>query len=218
MDAMIRRRMMMAEAGGTPTPPVPVPYDTRVEYLACTGAGEKIDTGFYPTEKTRVTGKVMFTNQRGTFFCSRWTSGDNTNTFTFYAATYNLAAMASHDGVNHTLLNIMTNNANRYNNVLDIDFDVDRVKVYLNGNSVYNSALSRGTAYTSTSPLIYFNFTDAYITAMRIYESKIYEDGVLVHSYIPVRVGQVGYLYDEVANELKGNTGSGDFVFGNDIN
>lgn len=218
MDAMMRRRMMMAEAGWSPTPPAPLPYDARVEYLACTGAGEKIDTGFYPTEKTRVTGKVLFTAKNATFFCSRWTSGSNTNTFAFYAATSNLAALADHDGVQHRILNILTNNSNRFNKVLDVDFDVSSVRIYLNGTSLYSGTLSRGTAYTSTTPIIYFNLVDANITPMRIYESKIYEDGVLVHSYIPVRVGQVGYLYDEVANELKGNTGSGNFVFGNDIN
>ena len=34
---------------------------------------------------------------------------------------------------------------------------------------------------------------------------------------IPVRVGQVGYMYDKVSRELFGNQGSGNFTLGNDV-
>jgi hypothetical protein len=35
---------------------------------------------------------------------------------------------------------------------------------------------------------------------------------------VPVRVGQVGYMYDKVSGNLLGNAGTGNFLFGNDVN
>ena len=54
------------------------------------------------------------------------------------------------------------------------------------------------------------------INGMRLYASQITSNGILVRDFIPVRVGQTGYLYDKVSDELFGNTGTGDFVLGND--
>lgn len=45
---------------------------------------------------------------------------------------------------------------------------------------------------------------------------KMSRNGVLVRDFIPVRVGQVGYMYDKVSKQLFGNVGSGSFTFGND--
>ena len=53
-------------------------------------------------------------------------------------------------------------------------------------------------------------------TGGQIYYAKIIVDGVLVRDFIPVRVGQIGYLYDKVSGELFGNQGSGNFTLGPD--
>lgn len=50
----------------------------------------------------------------------------------------------------------------------------------------------------------------------RIYWCKIRENGVLLRDFIPVRVGDVGYLYDSVSGQLFGNAGTGSFVIGPD--
>ena len=42
-------------------------------------------------------------------------------------------------------------------------------------------------------------------------------NGVEVADFIPVRLGQVGYLYDKVSKQLFGNAGTGNFVLGPDI-
>lgn len=42
-------------------------------------------------------------------------------------------------------------------------------------------------------------------------------DGVLVRDFIPVRVGQVGYMYDKVSKQLFGNSGTGSFTLGSDV-
>ena len=41
-------------------------------------------------------------------------------------------------------------------------------------------------------------------------------DGV-VYDMIPVRIGQVGYMYDKVSGQLFENSGTGNFILGNDI-
>jgi hypothetical protein len=51
----------------------------------------------------------------------------------------------------------------------------------------------------------------------KVYYCKIWNGGNLVFDAIPVRVGQVGYMYDRVSGQLFGNSGSGDFVLGNDV-
>lgn len=40
----------------------------------------------------------------------------------------------------------------------------------------------------------------------------------MVRDFIPVRVGQVGYLYDRVSGQLFGKYGTGDFIVGPDKN
>ena len=51
---------------------------------------------------------------------------------------------------------------------------------------------------------------------IRIYGCKIWKDGSLVRNFKPVRVGQVGYLYDKVGGQLFGNEGTGSFTLGPD--
>ena len=45
----------------------------------------------------------------------------------------------------------------------------------------------------------------------------MWDGETLVRDYIPVRVGQVGYMYDKVSGQLFGNSGTGNFILGNDI-
>jgi len=49
-----------------------------------------------------------------------------------------------------------------------------------------------------------------------IYACQIYEGDTLVRDFIPVRKGTTGYMYDKVSGNLFGNSGTGDFILGND--
>lgn len=53
---------------------------------------------------------------------------------------------------------------------------------------------------------------------LKLYRLSIKKDSILLFDAIPVRLGQVGYLYDKVSGELFGNAGTGNFIIGNDIN
>ena len=54
-----------------------------------------------------------------------------------------------------------------------------------------------------------------YATA-KIGKVSITIGGILRRDYIPVRVGNVGYMYDKVSGKLFGNAGTGSFVLGPD--
>jgi hypothetical protein len=47
---------------------------------------------------------------------------------------------------------------------------------------------------------------------------KIWDGESLLIHLIPVRVGQVGYMYDKISGQLFGNVGTGSFFLGLDKN
>lgn len=51
----------------------------------------------------------------------------------------------------------------------------------------------------------------------KIYAAKIWYNNNLIHDYIPVRVLNVGYMYDKVSGELIGNSGTGSWTIGQDV-
>lgn len=51
----------------------------------------------------------------------------------------------------------------------------------------------------------------------RIYAVQITQGTEIIIDLIPVRVGNVGYMYDKVSGNLFGNVGSGNFILGPDI-
>lgn len=53
--------------------------------------------------------------------------------------------------------------------------------------------------------------------SMRIVSAQFWLSGVLVRSFVPCRVVQTGYLWDECEGKFFGNSGTGNFVLGTDI-
>ena len=52
----------------------------------------------------------------------------------------------------------------------------------------------------------------------KLYYVQISQGDSIVADFIPVRIGQVGYLYDKVRETLFGNIGTGNFILGADKN
>ena len=93
--------------------------------------------------------------------------------------------------------------------------------------TVAGSTLSRAAqTFTGAGSVILFNFCNyvngqrqmiaATVRPIRIYSCAIYDGSTLVRSYVPVRSGSVGYLYDRVSGQLFGNAGTGAFAIGPD--
>lgn len=56
-----------------------------------------------------------------------------------------------------------------------------------------------------------------YVAAGRLYSCKITNGTTLVRDFVPVRIGDTGYLYDRVSQSLFGNCGDGSFGLGPDV-
>ena len=58
---------------------------------------------------------------------------------------------------------------------------------------------------------------ELFMAAGRLYSCKITNGTTLVRDFVPVRIGETGYLYDRVSQSLFGNCGDGSFGLGPDI-
>jgi len=83
--------------------------------------------------------------------------------------------------------------------------------------STVNSGTYSGSMAVSSGNISIFNYQNASNGGERIYSLKICYNTTTTLDMIPVRIGQVGYLYDKVSKKLYGNSGSGNFVLGPDI-
>jgi hypothetical protein len=79
-------------------------------------------------------------------------------------------------------------------------------------NILYTSDSPTYKTYNSNSNLI-IQFNCGFL----VKKVALTYNGVCVFDAIPVRVGNVGYMYDKISGQLFGNAGTGDFILGNDI-
>ena len=56
-----------------------------------------------------------------------------------------------------------------------------------------------------------------YNTYLQVQFCRLYESGILVRDFIPIRIGQTGYMYDKVSRETFANKGTDSFILGPDI-
>ena len=102
-------------------------------------------------------------------------------------------------------LNIRQNGRNLYiNNSL-----------ILTGDTV-NFSINRTILLFALNCPVYEHYTEQ--SAFRCYRFTIYNNDLIVNDFIPVRVGNVGYMYDKISGQLFGNAGTGEFILGPDVN
>lgn len=68
----------------------------------------------------------------------------------------------------------------------------------------------------NTDPILLMGNPDS-ATYMKLYYFKWVKGGITELDLIPVRKGNVGYMYDKVSGKLYGNAGTGKFIVGPDI-
>lgn len=208
MDAMLRRRMMMMEVGGSPTPPTPVlPYDAEIEYLESSGT-QYINTGVVPTNSTGIYIEYTRLNTTDSYCCGlRDTTGDTRWCIgTVRQQTYyGWGTFTSNQNISFTSGNAALNylNSRKFN---------------VNGTDKYSLPSLPFTPINGIRIFGSSGVSDSYTKwTGRIMAVKISNGDSVIMDLIPVRVGQVGYMYDRVSGELLGNSGSGNFILGNDI-
>lgn len=188
-----------------------LPYDAEVEYLECTGT-QYIDTGItLVSETTEV--KLIF-NAAITAF----ESGDNSFMISYSHPNGGIQVYTS---TSNRILNqaaAISATVNTFYTFTTTTTASKRIIQSNNDNPVYQT-FSR--SITDNSRLYLMGRPD-WVATGRCSKAKykffqVYVNSKIVRFFIPVRVGQVGYMYDLVTRELYGNDGTGNFVLGPDV-
>lgn len=199
MGMMINRRR--SYGGGEKLPQGAI----RIEYLESSGT-QYIDTGVYPDSTYTFDTDVTLLNNGVTTLwgCRSFGLHDSLNSqcyLNFNPPYFNYFYLFS------TSTNLPDNWNSNFKPVLNTMYSLRGITVV-------------PTMSVMTYPITLFAFNN--IGTIAPYTSRIgsftaYSNGVKVCDMIPVRVGQVGYMYDKVSGQLFGNSGTGNFILGNDI-
>ena len=195
-----------------------LPYDAEIEYLESTGT-QYIDTGVILQRADLCRMDIVFTSYQRVWNVNGLSGsyykgpavGNSSLKISYAAGTVDIT----------TSVEVLPGVPYRYN--LDIKNSTYIVEDYLNGTEVYhnnNITKSQDEPKRDYSMLIFGYRTTKGIPLSRqmaIYKAAIYENDVLLRDFIPVRVGNVGYMYYKVSGQLFSNAGSGDFILGPDV-
>lgn len=176
-------------------------YDAEVEYLESTGT-QWIDTGYVLSASDRIVVQAYFQANDNSGSRILLGVGDPKLWITTGLCRFN-------DDNSASIANLRQLEA--WNSI-----SIDKDYCTCNGTTV---PMSVGTFQDNSLSLWLFgaNGSTATKTNGRIASCKIYHSGALVRDFIPVRRGNVGYMYDRVSGKLFGNQGTGSFRYGRDI-
>ena len=188
----------------------PIPANaTRIRYLESTGT-QYIDTGVAPGANFGFS--ISFSvaarpSATSALFGARTSSNVNANAY---------CAMMRSTGD----IRLDTTSSTQYSAAFSggdsILYAYTKSATVVNGTSYTNgtrNTISRNFylfAINNNGTAMFGSITQRYVAA------KIYDGSTLVRSYVPVRSGSVGYLFDRVSGQLFGNAGTGSFVLGPD--
>lgn len=189
-----------------------VPYDARVEYLQSSDT-QYIDTGIAPSTDFKCEIKAELITHTNTFEVLLGSLDDNVYGtalgFLKNGGYPYIEFGRTNTSVSVSPLSLRIYKSSLKNGVMTMNADGTSTTKNYNGD-VPNKSLYLFCRHNGNSAS---NFVSA-----KVYYCKIWNSGNLVFDAIPVRVGQVGYMYDSISGNLFGNSGTGDFIFGNDIN
>lgn len=199
---------MMARQGG-------LPYDAEVQWIATDGQAY-IDTGYKPSNISR----MVLTMDSPTLEQTTWFFGCRTSaTLGQYAIMYDPSLSQWHWRFGSkltTAINQLSPGIIVFDNLTSTEprqIYVNSIPMTVNANTfTANYNLFIFTLNVAGTPAI------ANIQAgLKFISMNMHEGSTMMLDFIPVRVGSVGYLYDRVSGQLFGNSGTGAFVLGPDI-
>ena len=206
INELMRRRALLSASES-------LPYDAQVEWLS-NGGTAFIDTGIIPKDTPRVVLKVA--------------QMDNFDTDVFGFATNTVPSFVG-DLSYHLTNNTQGFQYYRYYSTTGVgqvlvfpgiglgtyaEWDLGYI-CKCNGQLL--TTLTRQSFVNNSQTLYLFKGRTLCSQHARVAYFQVYDGDALMRDFIPVRVGQVGYMYDKVSKQLFGNAGSGAFIFGNDI-
>ena len=203
---------LAARAGAWSPRGAPLPYDSEVEWLESTGK-QWIDTLVNADSNLSV--EITMANA-GTPFTNVNPCGAILQT----PRRRHHLNLHRHDGISYFFGN--GDNCIRHSKYFPADAEIFTFKVdAINKTFSLGSFLGTFPNDTFDTGMSYWLFgrnstTPPYLGSLRIYSAKMRNGNTLVRNFIPVRVGDVGYMYDRVSWQLFGNSGTGAFVIGQD--
>lgn len=199
------RRMLMMANLGEPVPPLP--YDAEVEYLESTNETKLVtDITFTSTTELTCTFSLGVPGKR-VFLCGIYSANKDgywcVGSTGYVEVQYNTnSSFLAGDNNRHVFV--------RARGVKKVD-----------GTTINkNAEADNGWFSFPNNPLTFFAHVSTANPSggIKLHSAQVKNDSVLVHDLIPVRIGQVGYMYDKVTGHLYGNSGTGNFIIGNDKN
>ena len=204
--SLLRRRAMMEENGGLP----PNGYQ-KVNYLECTGT-QYIDTGFVPDVNSAMYCKMAITDDgsNGRNNTSGCVLANNKGWFCVggYGNSIGLVALFSIANRTGAIIPYDNDFHNFYiaNGIQKIDDVVE--------NNEINSFISTLLSVYLLKP--HMNYVSTLTPAQKISSCKLWQNGVLVHDFIPclrMQDNKPG-MYDVVTRAFFTNDGTGEFLYG----
>ena len=198
--------------------PAPQSTYTRIEYIESTGT-QWIDTGIQPTLTSAMKfGINMSENCGDTIIGNCFAPNQDYTDWRIF----NYGGSILWDCVQDRYWGGSFNPGTYY------DFECGNNYCIQDGNTQYSGTTQSGTIDTFHILVFAQNgifdnslhpdyVNDMAYSAGKLYYLQIYDNGVLVRDFIPVRDGQIGGLYDRVSGQFFGNDGTGDFILGGDI-
>ena len=191
----------------------PIPRNaTRIEYLESDGS-QWIDTGINGQSGLVINAKF-------------WMQRDDTNGVTFFFGCYVNASTTNRFYVgagNRAGAGPIVQFGYNDNQLLDANEDNDFIIALNNNEALINGEEYSATASTFDNGLHMHVFgakrsaTHTVINrTMRMKSFSVSKDGVMLCDYVPVRVGNVGCVFDRVSGQFIYGSGTGNFVCGPD--
>ena len=183
-----------------------LPYDAEVEYLESDGT-QYINTGVIPTNTIGVEIGILYSNNKCGFI-----SGGNKWQYEFYIGRADNSIIFN----TNTSQGLRISKGNSFVDSMHV-YKYDNGSCYIDDELVGTN--SPNIPSTSRTLCVFcYNRSSGHgeFTVGKLYFLKITINGVLQRDLIPVRVGQVGYMYDKVSGNLFGNSGTGSFILGPD--
>lgn len=186
--------------------PLPDGY-TQLEYIQSSGS-QYINTGFKPNQDTKISITVDFPlSGTAWLYGGRTSAGSNSLGFLCEGGNHYRFDYAS------SINELATKPTGKFT------IDSDKNKCYINGELVFTATY---TTFTSPVNMYIFNNNNngslSGGSSAKLYNCSIYDNGVLIRSFIPCKnaSGTVG-LYDSVNNQFYQNAGTGTFIAGPEI-
>lgn len=219
------------------------PYDAEIEYLGSdsvnayinpnvlvSGANDfELKMSFAPSASVRYGGGKNILYKVGRQTRTAWNGVElavtsaTTTQVTCYAGTDIVSATAVERTITFTAQDTWDINAPHTLLIQQVDpLDTTQTCLYVDGVKVgscqrSSNALGVPWALCQDFNTVSTSTKNTVATPCRIYCAKIWDNGALIGDFKPVRVGTVGYMFDDVTKQLFGTAGTGAFTLGPDL-